>query len=125
MSESSVALQNRTLHEIALCCQALDDKKAESITVLNVREVSSITDYFVLASGTSDPHLKALNDAVQEALKKHDIHTIGTEQSQNSGWIVLDAFDFMLHLFDVDTRNNYSLETLWKDATIIEWREYL
>ncbi|MGE9296016.1 MAG: ribosome silencing factor [Puniceicoccales bacterium] len=101
---------------LALCCEALDDKKAIDLKILDVRGVSSVTDYLVLASGNSQPHLKALRGAVERALKDAKAHIVGAESGENSGWQVVDAFDFMVHLFTPEMRDNYRLESLWKDA---------
>jgi len=104
---------------MALCCEALDDKKALDLKVLDVRSISSVTDYLVLATGNSQPHLKALRGAVEKTLKDAKAYIVGAETGENSGWQVVDAFDFMVHLFTPEMRNNYRLESLWKDAEII------
>jgi len=101
---------------MALCCEALDDKKALDLKILDVRGISSITDYLVLASGNSQPHLKALRGAVEKALKDARAQIVGAETGEDSGWQVVDAFDFMVHLFTPEMRDNYRLESLWKDA---------
>ncbi|GHB90538.1 ribosome silencing factor [Cerasicoccus arenae] len=109
-----------TLALMAICCEALDDKKALDLKILDVRGVSTVTDYLIIASGNSQPHLKALRGSVERALKNAKAHIIGAESGEASGWQVVDAFDFMVHLFTPEMRENYRLEQLWKDATIIE-----
>ncbi len=99
-----------------LCCRALDDKKAEELKILNVEGKSPITDYLVIATGTSEPHLKALRNEIEKTLKSHNIAITGEDRETASGWVVVDAFDFMIHLFTREQRDNYSLDTLWKDA---------
>ena len=99
-----------------LCCGALDEKKAEDLRVLDVSEQSSITDYLVLATGTSEPHLRALRVELEKVLDAAKVHIVGMEVSPESGWIVVDAFDVMVHLFAPDRRAHYGLENLWKDA---------
>jgi ribosome-associated protein len=100
-----------------LCCRALDEKKAGDLRVLDVSEQSSITDYLVLATGTSEPHLRALRIELEKALDAAKAHIVGMETMPESGWIVIDAFEVMVHLFSADRREHYSLESLWKDAT--------
>lgn len=102
---------------VKLCCRVLDDKKAGDLTVLDVSAQSSITDYLVLATGTSEPHLRALRIEVEKALDASKVHLVGMEVAQESGWMVIDAFDVMIHLFLPATRERYGLERLWRDAT--------
>ena len=102
------------------CCEALEDKKAADVTLLFLGEKSSITDYFLIATGNSEPHLKALWISVQKKLKELKVHMIGSQAEPQSGWIVIDAFDFMVHLFLPEQRDMYRLEALWKDAETLE-----
>ena len=105
-----------SLEVVKLCCRALDEKKAIDLRVLDVSEQSSITDYLVLATGSSEPHLRALRVELEKALDASKTHIVGMEVAQESGWIVVDAFDVMVHIFSPDTRERYGLENLWKDA---------
>ena len=97
-------------------CVALDDKKAGDIRVLRVSEQSSITDYLVVATGTSDPHLRALRVELEKVLDAAEVHIVGMDTSQESGWLVIDAFDVMVHILTAENRERYALENLWKDA---------
>jgi ribosome-associated protein len=101
---------------VQLCCRALDAKKAENLQVLDVHAQSSITDYLVLATGTSEPHLRALRIELEKALDQTQTRILGVESVQESGWIVVDTFEVMVHLFLRETRRRYALENLWKDA---------
>lgn len=101
---------------LKLVCRALDDKKAEDIRVLRVSEQSSITDYLVLATGTSDPHLRALRVELEKVLDQEKVHIVGMDTTQTSGWLVIDAFDVMIHVLTPENREKYALENLWKDA---------
>ena len=112
MKEKSVT----ALELVKLCCRALDEKKAVDLRVLDVSEQSSITDYLVLATGSSEPHLRALRVELEKAIDASKTHIVGMEISQDSGWIVVDAFDVMIHIFSPGTRERYGLENLWKDA---------
>jgi ribosome-associated protein len=106
------------------CLHALDQKKAESLRLLYVGEVSSITDYFLIATGTSNPHLRALGQAAVDELEKEgeEAHVAGA--GGQSGWVVIDAFDFMIHIFTRETREFFNLEGLWKDGEEIDIREF-
>ena len=99
-----------------LCCRALDEKKAGDLKLLDVSEQSSITNYLVLATATSEPHLRAMRVELEKALDAAKVHIVGMEAEHGSGWIVVDAFDVMVHIFSADRRGQYGLENLWKDA---------
>jgi ribosome-associated protein len=101
---------------VKICCAALDEKKAGDLRVLDVSEQSSITDYLILATGTSDPHLRALRVELEKAIDSSQHRIVGMETAQESGWIVVDVFDVMVHIFTRDNRAKYGLENLWKDA---------
>ena len=109
--------KSAVLELVKLCCRVLDDKKAGELMVLDVSEQSSITDYLVLATATSEPHLRALRIELEKALDADQIHLVGIEKAQESGWMIVDAFDVMVHLFSASAREKYGLERLWRDAT--------
>ncbi|MEM9227775.1 MAG: ribosome silencing factor [Verrucomicrobiota bacterium] len=98
------------------CLKALDDRKAEHLTMLDVRGQSTVTDYMILATGNSQPHLRALRVAAEEAFKESGSEILGTDNVPESGWVVVDGFDIMIHLFTQEMREYYRLEALWKDA---------
>jgi ribosome-associated protein len=104
--------------KLALVCRELaDTKKAENIVVLDVHEISSITDYFVVASGTSEPHLRAISDEITEKLQQdHHVRPRAVDGTLQTGWLVLDFFDVIVHLMRTDVREHYDLEGLWGDA---------
>ena len=97
-------------------CEALLDKKAMDLKLLYFGDTSPLTDCFIIATGTSDPHLKALRNNLEKTFKDHKIELFSRERFQPSGWLVLDAIDFVVHLFSKEQRENYALENLWKDA---------
>ncbi|MGJ3242566.1 MAG: ribosome silencing factor [Opitutales bacterium] len=109
-----------TLDQVRVCTQVLEDKKASDLTILDVSGQSTVTDYLVVATGTSEPHLKAMRNALEVAMRKNGIDAIGTDRDTREGWLVVDAFDFMVHLFTEKQRNYYSLEALWRDARPVE-----
>lgn len=100
-----------------LCRRYADNKKAENIVILDVRELSSVTDYFVIASGTSEPHLRAIVDEITDELRKeHRVRPRAVDGTLQAAWIVLDYFDVIVHVMRPDVRERYDLETLWGDA---------
>lgn len=96
--------------------RALDAKKAENVVVLNVGDLSSITDYLVIGTATSDPHLRALRVELEKVIDAEKAKILGIDTSKGSGWTVVDAFDVMVHLFTPDNREKYRIELLWADA---------
>jgi ribosome-associated protein len=110
---------SNALQLVKLCCRALDEKKALDLRVLDVSAQSSITDYLVLATGTSEPHLRALRVELEKAIDASHNPIVGMETAQESGWVVIDVFDVMVHLFTASARAKYGLENLWKDAVNI------
>jgi ribosome-associated protein len=109
-----------TLDQIKCLCAALEDKKADNVRILDVTGQSSVTDYFVVATGTSEPHLKALGTQLEKVCKQEGIHVVGVDYEPTSGWLVLDAFDFIVHLFLPAQRETYQLEQLWKDGAEVD-----
>ncbi|MDO4527337.1 MAG: ribosome silencing factor [bacterium] len=99
-----------------LIAQALYDKQAEDIRILDVRGVSTVTDYCVVASGTSAPHLKALQKAAQTALKENQDSAFRSSGDADSGWVLLDAFNVVAHIFAPEARDYYDIESLWLGA---------
>jgi ribosome-associated protein len=105
--------------------QALDDKKASDLRVLRVTEHSSITDYLVLATGNAEPHLRALRVELEKVLDGAGAKIAGMETGDGSGWLVVDAYQIMIHLFLPAQRENYRLEQLWRDAQPLDIAELL
>ncbi len=104
--------------ELALTCARLaDNKKAENITLLDLRELSSVADYFVIVTGANEPHLRAIVDEITESLKeKHNVRPFSTEGARATPWVVLDYFDVLVHVMNDEFRKHYDLESLWGDA---------
>ena len=108
----------------AAICRFADEKQAEEIVVLDLRGISTITDYFVICTGTSQPHLKAVRSHIAERLKEeHSIGANASEGQAESQWVVLDFSDVIAHVFHSDKRALYALEELWSDAPRIDWQE--
>ena len=102
------------------CVKALDGMKGDFIKLLYVGHISSITDYFLIVTGTSSPHLRALGRIARETLDEQNIDNLSTNASDEGAWVVVDAFDFIVHIFTKDTREFYNLEGLWKDAETVD-----
>jgi ribosome-associated protein len=104
-----------------LCSEFADNRKAENITVLDVRKVSSVTDYFVVVSGTSEPHLRAIVSEITDQLRDHhDLRPTRADGSTGGAWVVLDFFDVIVHVMRTDVRERYDLESLWGDAAKVK-----
>src|SRR5882724_8575412 len=113
------------LNLLKICCRALDEKKAGDLRVFDVSEQSSITDFLVLATATSEPHLRAMRVELEKAVDASKTRIVGIDAAQDSGWIVVFLFDVMVPLFLAARRSQYGLERLWKDPTEISLAEAL
>lgn len=117
--------QKITGRELAVACaRAADEIQAEEIRVWDMREVSSLTDYMVVCSGSSMPHLRAiLRDVAGNVREKHDASPVNKEGNPEARWVVLDFIDVMVHIMHAELREFYGLEKLWADAREIDWIE--
>jgi ribosome-associated protein len=107
-----------------LCREFADDKKAEDIVILDVRKLTSVTDYFVIATGTSEPHLRAITDEIVEKLRMdHEQRPRAVDGETGRAWVVLDYSDVVVHVMRPDTRTLYNLEGLWSDAPRVKPRK--
>jgi ribosome-associated protein len=111
--------------KLALLCRELaENRKAEDVVILDLRKISSITDYFVICTGSSEPHLRAIVDEIQEKLEEdHQLSPRGTDGGVNTSWVVLDYFDVIIHVMRGDVRELYNLEDLWGDAPRVRTRK--
>jgi ribosome-associated protein len=96
--------------------KAAVDLKAENLVALDVREVTSFTDVFILATGGSDRHVRAIADAVEEAVEELGERPLGIEGYDEGRWLLLDLGDVIVHVFQRDVREHYDLERLWSEA---------
>ena len=110
---------------LALLCRELaDNKKAEDILILDVRALSSVTDYFVIAAGSSEPHLRAIVDEIADRLREdYGLRPKAIDGTFRAAWVVLDYFDVIVHVMRQDVRARYDLETLWGDAPRVKPRK--
>src|SRR5271170_2351818 len=111
--------------KLALLCRKLaENRKAENIVALDVRKLSSVTDYFVIASGTSEPHLRAIVEEITDRLREnYDLRPVRTDGTVQGTWVVLDFFDVIVHVMRADVRERYDLEGLWGDAARVKSRK--
>ncbi len=108
---------------VKLAAKALEEKKAEDIRVIDIREISTIADFFVIANGTNQNQLQAMRDAVDEELYKAGYHTKQVEGNSNSSWVLMDYNDIIVHIFSKEDRLFYDLERMWTDGKMIELRD--
>jgi ribosome-associated protein len=102
---------------VRLALHAAGEKKAHDLVVLDLREVASFTDYFVIASGTNVRQVQAVADEVQEQVRKHlGVKPARVEGYSSAEWVLLDYGDFIFHVFEEKSRRFYDLERLWRDA---------
>jgi ribosome-associated protein len=106
--------------QIDRAVRAAEDKKAEELVVLDLRSAAGFTDYFVVCSGTNPRQVRAIADAVTEALAVEGVKPAHVEGYKRAEWILLDYFDFIVHVFAPETRMFYSLERLWGNAERVE-----
>jgi ribosome-associated protein len=98
----------------------LIDRKANDVVLLSLKGVSDMTDYFLIASGTSDTHVRALGNSVLEDMKKQVGQTAHHVEGLSQGrWVLLDYVDFVVHVFHPTLRNFYQIERLWADAQVV------
>jgi len=105
---------------LKIAVQAAEDKKAEDITVLDIREVSIIADYFVICSGRSRTHAQAIAENIQERMEEAGRFVLRREGFREGSWVLLDYGDVIVHVFQDAERQFYKLERLWGDARVIE-----
>jgi ribosome-associated protein len=105
---------------ILTALQAANDKKAIGIVVLDLREIASFTDYFVITSGSNERQVQAISDEISEKLKKSGTSVARIEGYKTAEWILLDYGDFVIHIFADKARKFYDLERLWRESKRIE-----
>ncbi len=113
------------LNLVKAAVQSLDEHKAEDVHVLKVSDITSLADYFILATGNSTTHVRALVDYLDTDLSKRDFKPSRTEGYQTSVWTVLDYDSVVIHVFSEDTRRFYDLERLWQDAETVSTASFL
>lgn len=110
----------QTIDLVKKIVEALEDKKAEDITVLDIGGVSSIADYFIIANGNNANQLTAMEDAVDEVMYTNGVHQKQVEGTSNSTWILMDYQDIIVHLFSKEDRQFYDLDRIWRDGKVVD-----
>jgi ribosome-associated protein len=106
-----------------LAYKALDDKKGEDIKVIDISQISVLTDYFIIANGTNDSQVRALVEAVEEELDKAGFEVKQREGYGLGNWVLLDFGNIIVHVFDKENRLFYDLERIWRDGKTVEVSE--
>lgn len=104
---------------VKIAYQALDDKKAEDIQIINISGISVLADYFVIANGSNESQVRALVDNVEEELLKAGYTLQQREGSGLGSWVLLDFGDIIVHVFDRENRSFYDLERIWRDGKFV------
>jgi ribosome-associated protein len=112
--------RSRVPRQVDIAIKAAEDKKAVDLVLLDLRKAAGFTDFFVICSGTSARQVRAIADAIQEALAVHGAKPSHVEGADRSEWILLDYFDFVVHVFVPEIRDFYGLERLWGSAEHLE-----
>lgn len=108
----------------AIAYQALEEKKGEDIKILEIREISVLADYFVIASGNNQSQIQAMVDEVKEKLEEAGCYIRRLEGNRNSSWILMDYGDLVIHIFDKEDRLFYDLERIWSDGRQINPKDF-
>jgi ribosome-associated protein len=98
----------------------LDDKKALNLKVISIKDISVLADYFVLATGTSNTHVKSLADEVEFKMKQLDTSPLHTEGYRSNSWVLLDYGCVIVHVFTGESRQFYDLDRLWQDGEVVQ-----
>jgi ribosome-associated protein len=107
--------------EVKIAVKTSQDKKAEKIVILDLREISSFTDFFVIMQGNSKRQNIAIYESVEQELKRERVKPLSIEGKENAEWILMDYGSFIIHVFSAEAREYYLLEKLWGDAPRLEY----
>ena len=108
-----------------LALEALEDKKAMDVRILDITHVSTLADYFMIASGSNRNQVQAMADNVEEVPGKAGVHPKQIEGYQTANWILMDYGDVVIHIFDEENRLFYDLERIWRDGKVVEKEEIM
>ena len=116
---------SKELEMTKLACKALEEKKGQDIKVIDIREVSPIADYFVIASASNANQVEAMVDSVEDALGRAGYTPKQIEGTKNSNWVLMDYGDLIVHVFDEENRRFYEQERIWRDGKLLDAAEFL
>lgn len=106
--------------KLKFMAKILDDKKAQDVVAIKINNLTIVSDYFLIASGTSTTQVRALADELEFKLKEREITPLRIEGYNSSAWVLIDYGDILVHIFHSETRDFYGLERLWVDGTRID-----
>ena len=114
----------QSLHMVKLAKAALEDKKAQNVKIIDIRNVSVLADYFIIASGNNKSQVQAMIDNVEEKLGRAGFVPKQIEGYNSANWILMDYGDIIVHVFDKENRLFYDLERIWRDGKMISVEEF-
>ncbi len=121
LNEEIVSLENASPLDVARAIETfLDNKKGRDIKILHVEDVTSIADYFVVCTATSNTHVKALSGEVEYQLERRGVNAYHIEGRDNNSWVVLDYCNVLVHIFNREAREFYNLDKLYENTTAVE-----
>ena len=109
---------------VKLACEAMEEKKAQDIKIIDIEKVSTLADYFIIASGSNRTQVQAMADNVNEILGRAGVEPKQVEGYQNANWILLDYRDVVIHIFDEENRLFYDLERIWRDGSLVNREDF-
>ena len=109
---------NRGIEEVKYISELMLDKKALDITVIDVREITTLTDFFIVCTSESEPQTKAITDHINQKMNIKGVKSWHTEGYENLDWVLIDFVNIVVHIFSKDTREYYDFERLWADGKI-------
>ena len=116
---------DQSLNMVKIAYDALDDKLAEDIKIIDIRSISVLADYFIIADGSNRNQVQAMADSAEEALGKAGYDAKQIEGYQSANWILMDYKDIIVHVFSKEDRAFYDLERIWRDGKVLEMDEFL
>ena len=121
IKEQTSTGSNEALKKAILAAEAQTEKKAEDIVVIDVRDVCTFSDYFVICTGLSSLQFKAIADSIESSLRKMGFKPYHIDGLTSQSWLIMDYSDVIIHVFSPEARSYYELERLWGDGTFIDW----
>lgn len=116
-------MESREMVKIAI--NALEEKKAENIRVIDISKVSVLADYFIIAEGKNRNQIQALADSVEKDLGKSDVAPKQIEGYESANWVLMDYADIIVHIFDNENRLFYDLERIWRDGVCVDAKDFI
>ncbi|MCI8464562.1 MAG: ribosome silencing factor [Lachnospiraceae bacterium] len=114
---------NQSKKMAAIACKALEEKKGQEVTAIDISGVSCLADYFIIANGENSNQVQAMIDNVEEEMEKAGYHLTQREGYQSARWVLLDYKDIVVHVFSKEDRRFYDLERIWRDGTFVDIKE--